>query len=233
MSTRELQRRYWGLLDYGLALGRLRRRHAARVAAEVPDALVLVEHPPALTMGRHGQAANLLASPGELAARGVALYHVERGGDVTYHGPGQAVLYPVLHLGRRGLGVRGLVEALLGAAQETAAHYGVATRPDPNRPGLWVDGRKLAAVGLAVRQGVSLHGLALNVNTRLEDFGLIRGCGLAAAPTSLARELGRPLPLDAVGRHLVEALACGLETGAARRPDNPSAKVGCKTLKIC
>lgn len=225
MIEQETQRRYWGLLDYGLALTRLRRRHAARVAGEVPDALVLVEHPPALTLGRHGQAANLLASPAELEARGLALYQVERGGDVTYHGPGQAVIYPVLHLGQRGLGVRGLVEALLAAAQETAAYYGVAAVPDPQRPGLWVGGRKLAAVGLAIKQGVSLHGLALNVNTRLEDFGLIRGCGLAALPTSLARELGRPLPLEAVGARLLAALARRLE-GRLRPADNPSPGVG-------
>lgn len=225
MNGQEIQRRDWGLLDYGLALGRLRRRHAARVAGRVPDALVLVEHPPVLTMGRHGQAANLLAGPEELQARGVVLHQVERGGDITYHGPGQAVVYPVLHLGHSGLGVRGLVEALLAAAQDTAAYHGVAAAPDPNRPGLWVGGRKLAAVGLAVKQGVSLHGLALNVNTRLEDFGLIRGCGLAASPTSLARELGRPLPLGAVGRHLVEALAHRLHD-QGRQAGNPSARVG-------
>jgi lipoate-protein ligase B len=207
MSSRELQRREWGLLDYGLALGRLRRRHALRVAGRVPDALILVEHPPVLTQGRHGQAGNVLASPGELSARGVELYQVERGGDVTYHGPGQAVVYPVLHLAQRGLGVKALVEALLAAARETAAYHGVTARPDPQRPGLWVEGRKLAAVGLAVKERVSLHGLALNVDPSLEDFGLIRGCGLAARPTSLARELGRPLPCGPVGRHLLEALA--------------------------
>ncbi len=213
MGVYELQRREWGLLDYELALGRLRRRHAQRVAGAVPDALIMVEHPPVLTQGRHGQAGNVLASPKELAARGVGLYHVERGGDVTYHGPGQVVLYPVLCLAPRGLGVLALVEALLGAAQETAAYYGVTAGLDPERPGLWVAGRKLAAVGLAVKQGVSLHGLALNVTTRLEDFQLIRGCGLAAQPTSLARELGRPLPVTAVGRRLLKALARRLGDG--------------------
>jgi lipoate-protein ligase B len=120
------------------------------------------------------------------------------------------VLYPVLHLGERGLGVAGLVQALLTAASETAAYYGVVAQPDPERPGLWVHGRKLAAVGLAVKQRVSLHGLAMNVNTRLEDFTLIRGCGMTALPTSLALELGRPLPLAAVGQRMVEALTLRL-----------------------
>ncbi|CAO0821455.1 Octanoyltransferase [Desulfarculales bacterium] len=207
MGKSELQLRQWGLLDYGLALERLRRRHGLRVAGLAPDALILVEHPPALTQGRHGQAANVLASPGELSARGVVLYHIERGGDVTYHGPGQAVVYPVLHLAQRGLRVRGLVEALLEAAQETVAYYGVRAQPDFRNPGLWVGRRKLAAVGLAVKERVSLHGLALNVTTQLEDFLLIKGCGLEAQPTSLARELGRPLPAKAVGLRLLEALA--------------------------
>lgn len=194
-------------MDYGLALTRLRRRHALRVAGRVPDALILVEHPPVLTQGRHGRAGNVLASPGELAARGMELYHIERGGDVTYHGPGQAMLYPVLHLARLGLGARALVDILLAAARDTAAYYGVQALADPERPGLWVGSCKLAAVGLAVRERVSLHGLALNVATRLEDFQLIRGCGLAVRPTSLARELGRPLPTRAVGRRLLAEVA--------------------------
>ncbi len=207
MDDRALERLDWGLVDYGQALEAMRRRHALRLAGAAADALICLEHPPVLTQGRHGQAGNVLWGADELARRGLALHQVERGGDVTYHGPGQAVVYLVLGLAGRGLGVRALVDLAQGAILETAGHFGVRAEVDPARPGAWVGGRKLASIGLAVRQGVSLHGLALNVNTRLEDFRAIRACGLEAQPTSLARELGRPLGMSGVFDRLYAALS--------------------------
>lgn len=188
----------WGVRDYPLALQGMRRRHADRVAGRVPDAMICVEHPRVFTLGKHAVRSNILLGEDELAERGFAVYEVERGGDVTYHGPGQAVVYPVIDLKARRIGVHALVEAVVDAVCDTAQAFGVEAYGDPGRPGAWVEGKKLAAIGLAVPQKVTMHGLALNVNTRLEDFEHIRACGLDAQPTSLAVELGREVPMDEV-----------------------------------
>lgn len=214
MERADINREDWGLLDYGLALARLRALHARRVAGAASDTLVSVEHPLVVTMGRHARSENLIAGEAGLARRGIALHRVERGGDVTLHAPGQAVLYPVLALAGLGLGVRALVAALMEAARQVAAYYGLAAQADEQRPGLWVAGRKLASVGLAVRQGVSLHGLSFNVGPDLGNFGLIRACGLEAQATSLARELGMTPPLAAVSRRLAQSLGAILQLGS-------------------
>lgn len=193
-------------MDYLPALERMRQRHADRVAGRVADALICVEHPPTFTLGKHGQRDNVLLSDPELAASGFELHWVERGGDVTYHGPGQAVIYPVVDLRARGMGVRALVEAVQAACLAAAASFGVAAERDPDKPGAWVAGRKLAAIGLAVPEKVTMHGLAFNVSTRLEDFDHIRACGLDAHPTSLEVELGRPVEMDQVFKQLCAEL---------------------------
>jgi len=204
----------WGRLDYGQALTRMRAYHAQRVAGAAPDALLCVEHPAVFTLGKHGRRDNVLLGDAELAALGFGLHFVERGGDVTYHGPGQAVVYPVVDLRARGLGVRALVDAVQESCVEVARSYGVAAELDPDKPGAWVAGRKLAAVGLAVPQKVSMHGLAFNVNTRLADFRHIRACGLDAPPTSLMAELGRPQDLAEVMGRICAELAQRLTAAA-------------------
>lgn len=206
MSVNDLHLIDWGRMDYLPALERMRQRHADRVAGRVADALICVEHPPTFTLGKHGQRDNVLLDDAQLAAAGFELHWVERGGDVTYHGPGQAVIYPVVDLRARGLGVRALVEAVQGACLAVAARFGVAADEDPERPGAWVAGRKLAAIGLAVPEKVTMHGLAFNVSTRLEDFDHIRACGLDAKPTSLEAELGRPVDIDQVFKELFAEL---------------------------
>jgi lipoate-protein ligase B len=188
----------------------MRRLHAAVAEGRESEALICLEHPPVITLGRHGKEENLRLPRPVLAARGVEVFRVERGGDVTYHGPGQAVVYLVLDLKARGLGVRSFVSLVEGAACRVAARWGVDGETDAMRPGVWVKGRKLAALGLAVRQGVSLHGLALNVNTDLAAFDLINPCGLGLPVTSLAHELGRPLPMEPVLAALIEAIISGL-----------------------
>ena len=206
MPVNDLHILSWGRMDYLLALERMRRRHADRVAGQVADALICVEHPPTFTLGKHGKRDNVLLGDAELAAAGFGLHWVERGGDVTYHGPGQAVIYPVVDLRARGLGVRTLVDAVQEACLATATAFGVAAVLDPERPGAWVAGRKLAAIGLAVPEKVTMHGLALNVSTRLEDFDHIRACGLDAHPTSLEAELGHPVEIDLVFKQLCAEL---------------------------
>jgi lipoyl(octanoyl) transferase len=168
---------------------------AARTAGLVGDQLLMLEHEPVLTLGRHSDPAHVLAAPEELAARGVELIRIERGGEVTYHGPGQLVAYPILRLAERGLLIRPLVRALEAALAGTCRAFGVEAGPKDGYPGCWCgDGsRKVGAVGIRVERGVSYHGIALNVSVRLADFELIDACGMpGVVSTSIERELGGP-----------------------------------------
>jgi lipoyl(octanoyl) transferase len=169
---------------------------AARRRDEIPDQLLLLEHEPVLTLGRTSDEKHVLASPDELQRRGIELIRTERGGEVTYHGPGQLVGYPIVRLADRGILLRPLVRALEQAMIDTAAGFGVAAGRIDKLPGCWCDPdsaspRKLGALGLRVEGGVSYHGIALNVTTDLRDFDLIDPCGLPQIEvTSIAREAG-------------------------------------------
>jgi lipoyl(octanoyl) transferase len=156
-----------------------------------PETLLLCEHEPVITLGRSALAANVLASAAELARLGVAVHTASRGGDVTYHGPGQLVGYPILELRR---GVVGHLEAMAAGLAALLAEMGIAARWRRDAPGLWVDGAgaggvpaKICAFGVHVRRRVAIHGFALNVTTNLDAFGLIVPCGLSGtAVTSIA-----------------------------------------------
>jgi lipoyl(octanoyl) transferase len=169
-----------------------------RAAGEIADTVLLLEHPAVLTLGRHADEGHILASPGELAARGIECVRIERGGEVTYHGPGQLVAYPILALARRGLLLRPFVRALEGAMIATCASLGVAAGRREGHPGCWCDPdgarpRKIGALGVRVERGVSYHGIALNVDPDLRDFELIDPCGMPGVEsTSIAREAGWP-----------------------------------------
>lgn len=191
---------HWGLCPFDVAHRRMLDRVAARIRGEVGDALVLVEHPHVITLGRRDAPGLILAAPERLAALGVMVRRTERGGLVTYHGPGQLVVYPIIHLPSRGLGVRQLVGILEDTAVAVADHLGVAALTRPGLPGVWTTaGAKLASVGLAVRRGVAYHGLAFNVATDLRFFELIDPCGLGGVRmTSLSQELGRPVTVAEV-----------------------------------
>ena len=195
-----------------------------RIAGEIPDTLLLLEHPAVLTLGRQAEDGHVRASAAELAARGIELIRVERGGEVTYHGPGQLVAYPILALSRRGLFVRPLVRALEAAMVETCAALGVAAGRRDGHPGCWCgdDGaepRKIGALGLRVERGVTYHGIALNIDPDLADFDLIDPCGMPGViSTSIARE--RERDRDA-GTHGARC-ACGHE----HRPRGPGAERG-------
>ena len=168
---------------------------AARAAGGIGDQLLLLEHEPVLTLGRHSDPAHVLVGPAQLAARCMELIQVERGGEVTYHGPGQLVAYPIMRIADRGLLVRPLVRALETALVETCRSFGVQAGPKEGYPGCWCgDGsRKVGAIGVRVERGVTYHGIALNVSVRLSDFELIDACGMPGVEsTSIARELGEP-----------------------------------------
>jgi len=168
-----------------------------RADGSIGDRLLLLEHPPVLTLGRNADERHVLAEAAELARRGIEVIRVERGGEVTYHGPGQLVAYPILGLADRGLLLRPLVRALEAAMAETCAALGVAAGRRDGHPGCWCDAegavpRKIGALGIRVERGVSYHGIALNVAPNLADFDLIDPCGMPGlASTSIAAELRR------------------------------------------
>jgi lipoate-protein ligase B len=200
------------LLDLGLRPYRevwalQRRLHEAVRDGREPDTWILVEHQPVVTLGRQAKRENLLLSPEALAARGVDLVEIERGGDVTYHGPGQLVVYPIRRL-ERFREVVPLVRSLEGAVIECCARFGVTGIRWSEHAGVWVGNKSICAIGLAVQKMVSLHGLALNVATDLDYDGLINPCGLSdRGITSLCAETGRPVTVDEAKPVLLQALS--------------------------
>lgn len=207
----KFERLDWGVLDYKLSLERMRKRHQQRATDLVEDAIICVQHPRVFTLGKSGHEVNILIGPQELKRRGISVYHVERGGDITYHGPGQAVVYIVMDIARRRMGVRSMVDAVVGAVCQVTASYGIEAQGDRKNPGAWVNGRKIAAVGMAISKKITLHGLALNVNTDLADFDLIRGCGLEAKATSIEQETGKKVKIGQVFDRLYSQLQYKLE----------------------
>ena len=190
-----------------------------RRSRRIGDRLLLVEHFPVYTIGRGGDESNLLATPERLREIGAEFHRIDRGGDITFHGPGQLVAYPIVEL-RDPLDLRRYVRSLEEAVIATAAAFGVEAHREDGLIGIWVEGRrKLAAIGVRVRRGVTTHGLALNVNTDLRWFAEMIPCGIADREvTSLARELGHPIDMSAVEDRLTDALASalGLTLGESR-----------------
>jgi lipoyl(octanoyl) transferase len=219
-----------GRVPYREAWQLQKRLAGSRADEAIGDQLLLLEHPAVLTLGRQADEQHILASPGALAARGIDVLRVERGGEVTYHGPGQLVAYPILGLSSRGLLVRPLVRALEAAMVATCAASGVVASRREGHPGCWCDPdgvapRKIGALGLRVERAVSYHGIALNIAPDLTDFDLIDACGMPGViSTSIAREAGRPgeAPSTAAveragwtfAQALATALGAELEVGA-------------------
>jgi len=190
--------RWLGRAAYREVWGLQKRLAAERATGRIPDQLLLVEHEAVLTLGRGADPGHVIATPDVLAERGIEVIRVERGGEVTYHGPGQLVAYPIVALSRRGLMLRPLVRALEAAMIDTCAAFGVTADRRDGHPGCWCDPdgptpRKIGALGIRVERGVSYHGIALNVDPDLAEFDLIDACGMpGVVSTSLAREAGRP-----------------------------------------
>ncbi|HET6564266.1 MAG TPA: lipoyl(octanoyl) transferase LipB, partial [Xanthomonadales bacterium] len=167
---------------------------------DTPDELWLVQHPPVFTQGQAGKAEHVLA-PGD-----IPVVQVDRGGQVTYHGPGQIVAYPLIDLRRRGIGVKALVCKIEEAILRVLAHYGVQAERRAGAPGIYVGDAKIASLGLRVRRGRSFHGLAFNINMDLEPFQRINPCGFAGLQVTDLSHLA-PVELSAVEQRLVEHLA--------------------------
>jgi lipoyl(octanoyl) transferase len=198
MAPSSIAASWLGRIPYRTAWDRQKGLVDARADGRIPDTLLLLEHDAVLTLGRQADESHVLARPSELRRRGIEVIRVERGGEVTYHGPGQLVAYPVIRLGDRGLMVRPLVTALEEAMIETCATLGVEAVRRDGHPGCWVLGdagrppRKIGALGLRIERGVSYHGIALNIAPDLRDFDLIDPCGTPGLiSSSIAEELGR------------------------------------------
>lgn len=190
-----------GRLDYGSALRLQQHLAGARRRDEVQDLLLVTEHPPTITFGRGGGQETLLPAPGALAGKGVAVYHVDRGGQGTFHGPGQVVMYPIFKLPPPE--VLDLVSSLEQAVINTLGRYNIGGGRDPQNPGVWYGLDKIAALGLAYRNGVTSHGVALNVSTDLSFFSLFTPCGITGrGVTSMERVLGGRLNPDKVAATL-------------------------------
>lgn len=199
-----------GRVPYRAAWTLQQRLVADRKADRIPDTLLLLEHDPVITLGRSGSRASLLHDEAALAQRGVTLVHSDRGGDATYHGPGQLVAWPIIDLRPDRKDVRRYVTALEAAMIATCADFGVQATRRAGDPGVWLcdPDRKIGAIGARFSRWITQHGLALNVNTRLADFGLIIPCGIRdAGVTSLAEERGASVDLTAVQTCIAEHLA--------------------------
>jgi len=190
-----------GVVDYQSALELQRDLVEQRKQGLIPDQLLLLEHPHVITLGarNHNASSNVLETPDALARRGVAVFETGRGGDVTYHGPGQLVGYPIVELPRDRRDVHRYVRDLEEVLIQSVSDFGIAASRISGLTGIWVGNDKLAAIGVRISRWVTSHGFALNVSTDLSHFGLIVPCGIAdKGVTSMERLLGRPVPMAEV-----------------------------------
>lgn len=188
-----------GKMDYAQALGIQEALMQQHLEGKAEQTLLLVEHPPVLTLGRRGEYANILLPRKELEANGISIYEVSRGGDVTYHGPGQLVGYPILDLGRLGRDVKEFVWKVEEVfIRLLAEEYGLtAERDEKKYTGVWVGNEKITAIGIAVKRWITMHGFAFNINTCLEHFKWINPCGITdKGVTSLEKLLGKKMDFD-------------------------------------
>jgi lipoyl(octanoyl) transferase len=216
MNKAPIELHLWGVHPY-LPVWEAMRSLTDTRDAETPDQFWLVEHEPVFTQGRAGKPEHLLM-PGD-----IPVVHTDRGGQVTYHGPGQVVLYPLLDVRRAGVGVRELVSALENAVIDVLEGYGVEASAKPDAPGVYVitatGEAKIASLGLRIRRGGSFHGVALNINADLSPFERINPCGYAGMHmANLADLVEGPVSCDSVGRELAEALAARLQRRLTPKP---------------
>jgi lipoate-protein ligase B len=194
-----------GLTDYLRAWQLQKELHRERLEAAIPDTLLVLQHPPTLTLGKSGSLENVLVSVEELGRRGISLFFIERGGDVTYHGPGQIVGYPIFDLRQRGKDIRRFIFDIEESIIRTLKDFSVEAGRDETHPGVWRKGEEIAAIGLSVRRWVSMHGFALNVNTSPGDFTLINPCGFTdRRAASMAEILGRSVNVEDVEETLLK-----------------------------
>lgn len=197
-----------GKTRYGDAWDLQKQLVELRYSGKVGDCLLLTEHEPVITMGRATSMSNLLCTPDELAGRGVELYEIERGGDITFHGPGQLVAYPIVDLNSHGRDLHRYLRDLERVIISTLDDLGLAATTKRGLTGVWVDDHKLGAIGVAVKRWITYHGLALNISTNLDYFRLINPCGITRYPVgSVESLLGEKVDFDHVADLLSDNFA--------------------------
>ena len=220
MSERELWTVPLGRAPYAEVLELQRTLARDRISGVIPqDVLLLVEHSPVVTLGRSSKGKHLLASPEFLATKGVELFEVERGGDVTFHGPGQLVGYPIIDLKRHKQDLHWYLRQLEQALINSLGTYGIVAEQNTGLTGVWTRGRKIASIGVHARDWVTWHGFALNVTTDLSYFDLIVPCGISGVEmTSMARELGADPNAEDVRRTVCESFAATFDLKTTATP---------------
>ena len=210
---------HWlGITEYGDAYRLQRKMLRERLEDRIPDTLLLLEHPPTITVGKSGKLENILVSREQLAEEGVSLVFIDRGGDVTYHGPGQLVGYPIIDLKEQGKDAHRYIRNLEEVIIRTLNDFSIQSGRDSNHAGVWVDNEEIAAIGLSLKKWVTMHGFALNVTTDMTPFSLINPCGFTnRKATSILRLLGQEIPVAVVKEklltHFAEVFNAHLEPG--------------------
>jgi lipoate-protein ligase B len=210
-----------GLIEYGEAYELQKRLHHERLKGAITDSLLLLEHPPAITIGRSGSMDNVLVSRERLSDEGIALFSIDRGGDVTYHGPGQLVGYTIIDLSARGNDIHRYIREIEEVLIRTLKDFSINAIRDENHAGVWVGKEEIAAIGLSVRSWVTMHGFALNVHPNFRHFSFINPCGFPdRKATSVAQLLGREVAMGEVLHGLLtyfsEVFGMTMEAGSAQ-----------------
>ncbi len=207
-----------GIVPYAPALELQRQLHAQRVAGAIPDTLLLLEHPPVITLGKAFHPEHLRYAREFYAQQGIELHPTDRGGDVTCHNPEQLVGYPIFDIRQHGRDLHRFLRAIEQAIIDALGAFGIEAHREAGYTGVWVGDAKIAAIGIKASQWVSMHGFALNVNNDLRLFQTIVPCGIADRPvTSMEQVLGRPAPMDAVKQQVAQAFegVFGIEFAAS------------------
>lgn len=187
-----------GLIEYNRAIQLQGQLVKARCASEIPDTILFLQHPPVLTMGASGGEENIVVTKDVLVNGGVAIVHTDRGGNITHHGPGQLVGYPIFDLNTKGKDFHQYVRNLEEVIIRTLRDYSIAAHRDRKNPGVWVGEEKICALGIRVTRWVTKHGFALNINNELKYFSYIHPCGLTNGVTSMSRLLGHEVRIEDV-----------------------------------
>jgi len=202
-----------GLTEYSRAYNLQKKLLRMRMEGEITDTLLLLEHPPTITIGRFGKYENILASREQLETDGISLFFTDRGGDVTYHGPGQLVAYPIINLRQIGRNIHQYIHALEEVIIRVLNSFSIVAERDQSYTGVLVKNEAVAAIGLSIKRWVSMHGFALNVNTNLEHFSLINPCGFSDKKvTSISRLLAQNVSMDVITEKLLACFSEVFET---------------------
>jgi len=208
-----------GVVEYDEAYRLQQRLLYSRLDGKIKNTLLLLQHPPVVTIGKSGKLENIIASPAELMNQGISLVFADRGGDVTYHGPGQLVAYPIIDLRERGKDIHRYVHDLEEVIIRTVRDFSIDAGRDNGHAGVWVENDELASIGIRIRKWITTHGLALNIRPRLEHFSLINPCGFCdRKATSISKLLSKDIPMEAVIQRLIthfsEVFSARMEQGS-------------------